>query len=107
MELILGQQSRVVACSRFTVLSDELTKITANDTKVVIISCLTNIVLSLMTTQDIKTSVEKAMNTLGSVIRTVVAASHGNIKILVAPCTPRTTVDFSIHSKYALVRYLY
>jgi len=103
MEFILGQPSRFILCTRFTSLTDELSKLTVHDTSVVVISCLTSIVLSLAATQDTKSSIEKATGMLSSVVREVIRSSNGQIKVLIAPCTPRTTQDFATHSRFTQV----
>ena len=99
----MGKPSRFIQCTRFTLLTNELSKLTIHDTSVVVVSCLTGIVLSLAATQDSKSSVEKAMGMLSSVIRDLVRSSGGQIKVLIAPCTPRSTSDFATHSRFALV----
>lgn len=103
MEFILGQSSRFTLCTRFSTLTDELSKLTVHDTSVVVVSCLTGIVLSLATTQDTKGAIEKATGMLGSVIRELVRSSNGHIKVMIAPCTPRTTQDFATRSRFAQV----
>jgi hypothetical protein len=107
MDSVLGQPSRVIFCSRFTVLTDELCKI-QKETKTLVVSCLTGIIANLITTEDIKTSLEKAMQSIGAVMRGLVRNNPG-LRIMIANCTPRETTDFETHSKFALVhikRYL-
>ena len=102
MEHIVGQPSRFVLCNRFTLLTDELSKLSRDTTKTVVVSCLTNIVATLATASDTKSAIEKAMASLGAVLRDVVRTNAG-IRVFVAPCTPRTTTDFESHAEFALV----
>jgi hypothetical protein len=103
MEHILGMPSRFIFCGRYTILTDELSKV-GKETSTLIISCLTGIVANLLSTSDVKTAIEKAMGSIGAMLREKVRANPG-LKIIVAHCTPRTTPDFEIHSKFALVHY--
>jgi hypothetical protein len=101
MEHILGAPSRFVFCGRYTILTDELSKVT-RDTSTLIISCLTNIVSNLLSTTDVKSAIEKAIGSIGAMLREL-SRSHPSMRIIVAHCTPRTTPDFDVHSKFAMV----
>lgn len=102
MEYILGQPTRFALCSRYTVLTDEISKLTRDNTRTLVISCLTGIVASLTTAQDVKVALEKAMTSLGAVLREMVRTNVG-CKVYIAPCTPRDVQDFGTHSSFALV----
>ncbi len=59
-------------------------------------------VLNLMNATDVKTAIEKGMNSLGAVIREAVRSNVG-LRVFVAPCTPRNTQGFIDHARFALV----
>ena len=104
MEKILGQPTRVVFCSRFTSLSEELSKVTlCPNTKIIAISCLSSIVEKIMQSSEIKAGLERAMMLIGNMIHEVHQAKKGSIRIFIAPCTPRKIIDYNIHSRYAMV----
>jgi len=104
MEKILGQPTRSVLCTRFTSLSEELSKVTnCAHTKVIAISCLSSIVEKIMQSSEIKAGLERAMLLIGNMIHEVHQSKKGSIRILVAPCTPRRIIDYNIHSRYAMV----
>ena len=102
MENIVGQPSRFVLCTRYTMLTDELSKLTRDTTRVVVVSCLTNIVATLASAPDVRSALSKAMSSLGAVLKDLVRTNVG-IRVFVAPCTARTTPDFGTHADYALV----
>lgn len=102
MELILGQPSQFVYCSKFTSLTEEICKVQSH-TKVIVISCLSAIIGGLGTASDVKSALEKSMTMLGSALYDVVRYRQGSIRIFVAPPTPRPATDFKTHVKYALV----
>jgi len=83
-------------------MMDEISKLPQH-VKVLVISCLTNIVAKIAGTSDAKVGLERAMNTLASSFHDLNQQRHGKIRILVAPCTPRKTPDFSTHNKFAMV----
>jgi hypothetical protein len=99
----LGQPARFVHCSKFTSLTDELSRL-ANDTqtKIVVISSLTNIVVGLTGTSEIPKSIEKAMGSLSAVIKDTLRNSTG-MRIFIARCTPRNIPGFSDYTHQALV----
>jgi hypothetical protein len=104
MEALLGHQSRFIHCTRFTGLTDELSRLCGDiNTKVVIISCLTGSLVGLATgSSEIPKNIEKAMGTLGTVIREL-ARTNIALRIIVAPCTPRNIPEFKDHANHALV----
>lgn len=102
MEHILGQPSRFIYCSRYTILSDELSKLTQDTTKTLIISCLTPIVASLAASAEAKKAIEKGMSTLGAMMREL-SRTNAGMRVFIAPCTPRGTPDYETHSTFALV----
>ncbi len=107
VEHILGQPIRFLHCSRYTTLTDEISKLgTDIKTNVLVVSCLTNIVLNLTNATDVKTAIEKGMGALGAVIKD---ASRNNVglKIYVGPCTPRNTQGFKDHARFALVNHIH
>jgi len=67
-----------------------------------VISCLTGIVASLTTAPDVKTALERAMMSLGAVLREMVRNNVG-ARVYIAPCLPRDIPDFGTHSSFALV----
>ena len=85
-------------------MMDEISKLSSN-IKVLIISCLTNIIQKIAATNEAKVGLERAMNTLGSAIHELNQLRQGRIRILVAPCTPRriSGQDLSTHNRFALV----
>lgn len=102
MELILGQPSSFIHCTKFTSLTEEICKVQSH-VKVLVISCLSGIIGSVGSTSDAKSALEKAMTMLGSALYDVVRYRQGTIRIFIAPPTPRPTPDFKSHVKYALV----
>ncbi len=103
VESLLGQPARFIHCTRYTTLTDELSRLaTESNTRYLVISSLTNIVVNLTTVSDIKSAIEKAMSSLGAVIRDLVR-THVDLRIIIGPCTPRTIKDFKEHARYALV----
>jgi hypothetical protein len=103
MGAILGQPARFVHCTRYTSLTDELSRLN-NDltTRIVVISSLTGIVVNLTGTTEIKQSIGKAMSTLAGVIRELVN-NNSSIRVFIAPCTPRNLENFQEYANYALV----
>ncbi len=99
----MGQPMRFVHCTKYTGLTDELSRL-AHDThtKIVIISSLTNIVVGLSGASEIPKAIEKAMGSLGAVIRDVLLNSTG-MRIFIARCTPRNLSNFSEYAQQALV----
>ncbi len=103
MESLLGQPARFIHCNRYTTLTDELSRLsTESNTRFLVISSLTQIVVNLTTVSDIKGAIEKAMSSLGAVIRDLVR-TQAEMRVFVGPCTPRTIKDFKEHASYALV----
>jgi hypothetical protein len=101
MEHILGMPSRFIFCGRYTILTDELSKV-GKETNVLVISCLTGIVANLLSTSDVKTAIEKAMTSIGALLREM-TKNFPELRILVAHCTPRSIQDFDTHAKFAMV----
>ncbi len=101
MESILGQTSRFIYCTRYTVLTDELSKLT-KETKTLVISCMSAIVSNLTNSEDVKVALETAMTSLGAMLRELIRDSPG-LRIIVVHCTPRGTQDFETHSTFAMV----
>ncbi len=102
----MGQPTRFSHCSRYTTLTDEISKLgTDVITKVLVVSSLTNVVLNLMNATDVKTAIEKGMGALGAVVREAVRSNIG-LRVFIAPCTPRNTQGFKDHARFALVRKL-
>jgi hypothetical protein len=102
MESILGQPARFTFCARYSVLTDELSKL-EKETGVLVISCLTDIVANLLLSSDVKKALEKAMTLIGSLLRDL-TRTNPRLRILVVHCTPRgIPKDFEGHSKFAMV----
>ncbi len=94
---------RFIHCTRYTTLTDELSRLTTDThTRYLVISSLTNIVVNLTTVSDIRSAIEKAMSSLGAVVRDLVR-THSDLRVLIGPCTPRSIKDFKEHATYALV----
>jgi hypothetical protein len=104
MESILGQPSRFVHCTRYTGLTDELSRLGGDiNTKFVVISSLTGVLVGLTTgASEVTKAIEKAMGSLGAVINEL-ARNSVTMRIYVAPCTPRNISDFKEHANHALV----
>jgi hypothetical protein len=104
MEPILGQPTRFVLCSRFTSLSEELSKVgSCPHTKIIIISCLSNIVENLAASADAKVGIERAMLLIGNQLHEVSRLQRGAVRIFVGPCLPKNVPNYNIHSKLAIV----
>jgi hypothetical protein len=105
MEAILGQPSRFVHCTRYTGLTDELSRLGGDiNTKFLVVSSLTGILVGLTTgTSEVPKAIEKAMGSLGAVIKEL-ARNNVGLRIFVAPCTPRNIAEFKDHANHALVR---
>lgn len=89
MELILGQSSQIVHCTKFTSLTEEICKIPSH-LRVVVISCLSGILNSLLSASDTKVALEWAMMMLGSDLFDVVRHHrHGSIRFI--HCTTDST----------------
>ncbi len=102
----MGQPSRFIHCTKYTTLADELSRlVTDRTTRVVVISCLTNIVVNLTGTSDIPKSIERAMGSLGNVIKDVLRSNSG-LRIFISQCTPRNIEGFKEFSTLALVSYV-
>ncbi len=87
MEGILGQPSKFIHCTKYTVLTDELSRLlNEKTTKVVVISCLTNIVVGLTGTSEIPKAIERAMGSLGMVIKDVLRNNTG-LRVFITQCT--------------------
>ncbi len=104
MEHILGMPSRFILCGRYTILTDELSKLN-KDTTTLVISCLTGIVSNLLSSSDVKTAIEKAMSSIGALLCDLIRQLP-ELRILVAHCTPRTVPDFDGHARFAMVKYI-
>jgi hypothetical protein len=104
MESILGQPSRFSHCTRYTALTDELSRLTGDTvTKVVVISNLTGILVNLYGASDVTKAIEKAMGTLGVVIKELIRSTVG-LRIFIGPCTPRNLEGFKEKATLMLVR---
>jgi hypothetical protein len=103
MATILGQPTRFIHCTKYTTLTDELSRL-SNDltTRVVVISSLTGIVVNLTGTSEIKKAIERAMGTLAGAIKELVL-SNSTLRVFIAPCTPRTLPNFQEYAGHALV----
>lgn len=102
MELILGQPSQFIYCTRFTVLTEELCKIQSH-VKVLVISCLSGIIHSLGSNAESKVALERGMTMLGTALYDVVRHRQNSIRIFIAPSTPRASKDFQSFNTYAMV----
>ncbi len=104
MEAILGHPSRFTYCTRYTGLTDELSRLCGDaNTKILVVSSLTGILVGLTTgASDVTKAIEKAMGSLAAVIKEL-ARSNAGLRIFIAPCTPRNIVDFKDHANHALV----
>ncbi len=102
MDTLLGQPVRSVYCSKYSSLM-EATSNLSSDVKVLIVSCLGGIVASLAESPDSKRAIKKGMTVLGNGLFSFAMQRNSNIRIFVAPCTPRNSKDFSAHNKYAMV----
>jgi hypothetical protein len=102
--MLLGQPSRVIHCTQFTLLQDELSRL-STDVKVLVISCLTGIIGKIGGTNEAKTGIERAMSLIASSFFELNHQRKGGIRIIVAPCIPRRSKDFMTHSNFAMVIY--
>jgi hypothetical protein len=101
VEHILGRAARFIFCSRYTVLMDELNKLTG-ETTTLIISCLSGIVTNLMSLPDVKTGLEKTMNSIGLMLLEI-SRSNQRMRIIAVHCTPRDLADYETHTNFAMV----
>jgi len=85
-------------------MMDEISKLSST-VKVLVISCLTNIIAKIAATNEAKVGLERAMNTLGAALHELSQLRGGRIRILVAQCTPKksTVQDLALHNKFAMV----
>jgi hypothetical protein len=83
-------------------LTDEISKLTRENTRTLLVSCLTGIIANLASAQDVKGAIEKAMTSLGAILKEMVRTNVG-ARAFVAPCTPRNVQDFSTHANFAMV----
>lgn len=104
MEVILGQSSRFTFCSKMSSLTEEISLVTSDNTKVIIVSCLSGIISTLAKNQDAKTSIERAMSMFGTLLYDIHRTRQGGIKIFISPGTPRADKDFETHNKFAMVQ---
>jgi hypothetical protein len=103
MEAILGQPSRFIHCTRYTSLTDEISRLSGDSsTKYLVISSLTGILVNLTGASEVAKAIEKAMGTLGNVIKEVVRNNVG-LRVFVSPCTPRNIENFKELSNLLLV----
>ncbi len=99
----MGQPTRFVHCTRYTGLTDELSRMTNDtNTKIVVISSLTNIVVGLTGASEIPKAIEKAMRSLGAVIKDVLRTNTG-MRVFISRCTPRNIQGFGECSNLAMV----
>jgi len=106
MEAFLGQKSRFVLCTRYTTLTEELSKLaTCPDTKILVVSCLSSIVEKLSQAQESKLGIERAMIMVGNLFHEIYKLKKGAIRIMVAPFNPRQSPDYETHTRFAMVSY--
>lgn len=74
-------------------MMDEISKLPQH-VKVLVISCLTNIIAKIAVTKNAKVGIERVMTTLAAAFHELNHLRNGRIIILIAPCTPRKTADF-------------
>jgi hypothetical protein len=104
MEAILGQPSQFSYCTRYTALTDELSRLTGDTvTKIVVISNLTGILVNLYGASDLTKAIEKAMKSLGTVIKELMRSTVG-MRIFIAPCTPRNLDGFKERATQLMVK---
>ena len=72
MEAFLGQTSRFMLCTRYTTLTEELSKLaTCPHTKILVVSCLSSIVEKLSQAQESKLGIERAMIMVGNLFHEI------------------------------------
>ena len=98
----MGQPSTFVHCTQFTLLQDEISKLSDN-VKVLVVSCLSSIVGKIGATTEAKAGLERAMSLIAASFYELHQQRRGSLRIIVAPCLPRKTRDFNTHSTFALV----
>ncbi len=101
-ELLLGQPSKYTFCTQYTVLLDEMSKLPSH-VKVVVVSCLSNIIAKIGASNDPKTGIERAMKTMAAAFFELINQRSGHIRILVAQCTPRASQEYTANNKFAMV----
>lgn len=104
MEIILGQPSGFAFSSKMATLTEEISLVTPDTTKVVIVGCMGGIISNLMMNQDVKSSIERSMAMLGTLLYDIHRTRQGGIRIFVAQSPPRSDPDFETHNKFAMVR---
>ena len=72
-------------------------------TKVIIVSCLSNIVKNLATSSDAKVGIERAMLLIGNQFHEISRLLRGAVRIFVGPCLSRSDQNYSTHAKFAMV----
>jgi hypothetical protein len=101
VDSILGRPSKFVFCTRYSVLTEELSKVD-RETTTLVISCLSGIVTNVMSTPDVKSGLEKVMTSIGSMFLEIVKTCP-RMKIVAVHCTPRDLPDYDTHSSFAMV----
>ncbi len=103
MEVLLGERSRFVLCTKITTLTDELCKPeNFEGVSVLIISCLSGIIWSLLGKQDAQESIEQTMESLGAGIGDLLRLNP-ELRVYVAQPTPRVGEEFVASKKFAMV----
>jgi len=103
MEVVLGQPSRFTFCTKMSTLTEEISMVTSDNTRVIVVSCMGNIINTLAMSQDAKSSIERAMSMFGTLLYDIHRTCQSGIKIFIAPGTPRNDKDFDTHNKFAMV----
>ena len=102
MESILGQNAKSLYCSKYSSLMESISNLSPT-VRVLVISCLGGIVNSLSEGADSKRAIERGMTVIGNGLFSLAMQRSSNIRIFVAPCTPRNSPDFTAHNKFAMV----
>lgn len=103
MEVLLGEKSRFILCTKPTSLTDEICKQdNFHQVSILIVSCLSGIISSLFSHMDAKRNIEKGMTMLGGTVADLVAMNPG-LRVYIAQPTPRLGEDYSNAKKYAMV----
>ena len=102
MEHILGQPMRFLHCTRFTSMADTLATLDT-DIRVVIVSCMTDVITALGTAQDPVDAIERGMNAIDSALYSLYDQRGSTLKVFIGPCTPRNTPNFGSLSKLGMV----
>ena len=93
-------------CNQYDMLLDEMSNLSSS-VKVLVVSCLSNIIAEIGVGNDAKIRIERAMKILVQTFFNLVDQRDGDIRILVLECTPRKSQDYRNHSKFALVHWIH